>query len=123
AWRTVAPRAGRTLGQARIESSRWSEVVGLIPLFGHPDHGHEPHPLSLIRHRDQLLPMPAPFDVASHAAERPADRAAGRVAIPADRVRTSAAWWCGWLRLGTLAILVERGMGPGSSHPTAGARV
>jgi len=45
-------------------SSLWSEVVGLIPLFGHPDHGHEPHPLSLIRHRDQFLAMSAPLDVA-----------------------------------------------------------
>src|SRR5262249_16932840 len=104
-------------------SSPWSEVGGLIPLFGHPNHWHYPHPLSLIRHRDQLLPMPAPFDVASQTEERPADLAEGLVAIPAGRGRAAAAWAGAWRRLGTLAILVERGMGPGSSHPTAGARV
>ena len=39
------------------------------------DDRHEPDPLLLILHGNQLLPMPAPFDIASHAEERPADLA------------------------------------------------
>ena len=65
-------------------------MVGLIPLFGHPDHRHEPHPLSLIRHRDQLLLMAALFHIASHAEEWPADLTEGLVAISADRNLTAA---------------------------------
>src|SRR5215467_4915161 len=50
-----------------------------ISSFGRPDDRHHSHPLSLIRDGDELLPMPAPFDVASHAEERPADLAEGLV--------------------------------------------
>src|SRR5215467_2310423 len=62
-----------------------------ISLLGRPDHwavpitGTNRTPLFLIRHRKQLLPMSAPFDIASHPEERPADLAQRLVAVSADR--------------------------------------
>src|SRR5262249_27287132 len=82
------------------------------------DHRHHPHPLSLIRHRDQLLPMSAPFDVASHAEERPADLPERLVAISANRNLTSALRPGTRSRLRALAVLVEpdRWHGAGSEQ-------
>src|SRR5215471_6947154 len=71
------------------------------------DDRHEPHPLTLIRHRNQLLPMPAPFDVASHPKEWPAYLAERLVAIPPDRHLTAAPRPGTWSGLRALAILVE----------------
>src|SRR5215470_12166525 len=70
-----------------------------ISLFGSPDHRDHPHPLIVIRHRDQLLLMAAPFDVASHAEKRPTDLAEGLGVVPADRVLAAAAGTWAWLRL------------------------
>src|SRR5215467_4906871 len=50
------------------------------------DDQHEPHPLTIIRHLDQLLAMSAPFDIRSHAEKRPADLAKRLAAVPADRI-------------------------------------
>src|SRR5215467_10756549 len=72
-----------------------------------PNHRHEPHPVSVSRHRDQLLPVSAPFDVASHAEERPADLAERLVAIPPDRNLTSAPRPGTWSGLRGLAVLGE----------------
>ena len=55
------------------------------------DDRHELHPLSLIRHREQLLPLSAPFDVASHAEERPTNLAERLVAVSTDRNLAAAA--------------------------------
>src|SRR5215471_12513869 len=82
-------------------------AVGAERLPCCPDHPHHPHPLSLIRHRDQLLPMSAPFDVASHAEERPADLAQGLVAIPADWHLTAAPRPGTRSGLRALTVLVE----------------
>src|SRR5215467_1967906 len=80
-----------------------------ISLFGRPDHRHHPHPLSLIRHRNQLLPVSAPFDVASHTEERPADLAERLVAVSEDRNLTAAPWPGTWAGLRALAVLIEPG--------------
>src|SRR5262249_14202313 len=64
-------------------------------------------PFPLIRHRDQLLPMPAPFDVASHAEERPADLAECLVAVPAKRIFATTARSRAWASRDGLTIFVE----------------
>ena len=56
---------------SRLTTSRWR----MNTLLRRTDHRHHPHPLPLIRYGDKLLPMAAPFDVANHAEERPADLA------------------------------------------------
>src|SRR5262244_1012750 len=89
------------------DQSRLPERLGVGVLLRCPDPRHEPHPLSLIGHRDQLLPVPAPFDIPSHAEERPADLAERLVAIPADRNLTAAPRPRTWSRLRTLANLVH----------------
>jgi hypothetical protein len=78
-----------------------------ISLFGRPDDRNHPHPLALIRHRDQLLPMLASFDVASHPKEWPPDLAERIVAIPSDRNLTAAPRPGIWSGLRALAVLIE----------------
>src|SRR5215467_5679234 len=95
-------------------------MVGLIPLFGHPDHRHEPHPLSLIRHRDQLLPVSAPFHVASHPEERPADLAERLVAIPPNWVRrpqTGRGQGRIWAGVPSSSIKIDGGMSTVAYQP------
>src|SRR5215831_3386797 len=85
-----------------------------ISLFGHPDHRHRRHLFPLIRHRDQLLPVTAPLDVASHTEERPADLAERLVAIPPDRNLAAAPRPGTWSGLRALAVLVEPDRGHGA---------
>jgi len=85
----VAQRAGRTLGQARIEfpveCGGWTDSViwwsrspaRAAPTLPHPVLGSTPAHVRT-------------FDVARHAEERPADLAERLVAIPADRNLTAA---------------------------------
>src|SRR5262249_7293544 len=84
---------------------------------------HDPHPVPLIRHRNQLLPVSAPFDVASHAEERTADLAEG-LAIPADRdSQPQPGRWHRRVSAGLPSSLTQiGGMGTASSQEDRGAK-
>src|SRR5215472_8446985 len=92
------PQSGPASNRQDTRHSRLQTMLDVVEsdkLLAHlsrcTDHRHRPRPLSLVGHRDQLLAMSAPFDVASHVEERPADLQERLVAIPADRNLTSAA--------------------------------
>src|SRR5215813_11757289 len=71
------------------------------------DHGHEPHPLPVIRHRDQFLLVSAPVHEAGHAEERPADLAQDFVTVPAKWMFSTTARSRVWACLDALTIFVE----------------
>src|SRR5215470_5567045 len=62
--------------------------------FDRANDRHEPHRSPSLRHGNQLLRMPAPFDITSHAKERPADlaeRSRSETGVSGTDVR-SRAW-------------------------------
>ena len=66
---SCAPRLGGS--DSRRPLAHLRAQANCAHLSRRTDHRHEPHPLSLIRHRDQFLPVSAPFGVASHAEGQP----------------------------------------------------
>src|SRR5262245_55921776 len=89
--------------RGRILRDRYSEDH----LPRRADHRYEPHPLTAIRQRAQLLAGSARTREAGHAIQQPADLAEGLVAVPADRILAPATpRWAGSC-LGRLAVLVD----------------
>jgi hypothetical protein len=78
-----------------------------------PDHRHHPHPLSLIRHGDELLPVPTPFHDRRYPTERPTDQTKSLMAVTSDRNLTPAPRTRARLRRNALAVLVDPGRGHG----------
>src|SRR5215470_17238021 len=56
-----------------------------ISLLGRPDDRNHPHPLSLIRHGDELLPVPTPLHDRRYPIERPPDKPESLMAVTSDR--------------------------------------
>src|SRR5215468_357800 len=88
----------------------------LAHLSRRTDDRREPHPPSFIRHRNQLLSMSAPFDIPSHAEERPADLAERLGAIPMDRILAAAPRPRTWSGLRALPYSLSQIGGMGRDH-------
>src|SRR5215467_4544097 len=72
-----------------------------------PDDRHEPHPLSLIRDGNELLPVPTPLHDRRYAIGRPTDEPERLMAVTSDRNLAPAARPSAWLGLRALAVLVD----------------
>jgi len=102
---SCAPRLGgsdsrRPLAHLRAQANR-------AHLPRRTDHRHEPHPLSLIRHRDQLLAMSASAREAGHPVELPADHPRVLATIAAKGVLAVAGGLDALARGNPMVIFVE----------------